>query len=548
MKLQAHTIKAVFLTAAVSGSTVLATVKGSAHDLSTLGRSNVCSYCHTPHGALPKTPAWNHKLSTVVYKIYQSSSLDASVGQPTGNSKMCLSCHDGTVALTSTAKGAAGGVYITPGSANLGTDLSDDHPISFVYSDSLSARDPQIRPTFSLPQQLKLDRFGEVQCTTCHDVHDNKFGKFLVMSDQRSAMCTSCHDLAGWVGSVHETSAVSIATSTSQYLKKGGYPTPAEAGCRSCHRPHAAGGHERLLHHAKAEDNCFSCHDGSISAANIKSAISKFSGHNAAPYKGVHDPMESPISSALHVECVDCHNPHAVATAPAKAPAVPGVMLNVSGVTAAGSVTRHAQHEYEVCFKCHGDNPHRVSSKITRYITQTNTRLEFDPSGPSFHPVVSFGVNKNVPSLKLPMTAATIIYCTDCHSSDSASGLKGPHGSIYSPILAYNYQTSDFTSESEFAYELCYRCHSRNSILENESFPEHRKHLENRIPCSACHDPHGISSTQGTVENNSHLINFDTTIVSPGQRTGRLEFLDRGLFRGECYLTCHGKDHEAEDY
>ncbi|MHC4749606.1 MAG: cytochrome c3 family protein, partial [Planctomycetota bacterium] len=103
---------------------------------------SACSFCHTPHGALTGTPLWSHKLSTAVYNIYQSSSLEANIGQPTGSSKLCLSCHDGTVAVTESIRGSSfGGTYIAPGAANLGTDLSDDHPISFVYSIELSAKD-----------------------------------------------------------------------------------------------------------------------------------------------------------------------------------------------------------------------------------------------------------------------------------------------------------------------------------------------------------------------------------------------------------------------
>ena len=82
-------------------------------------------------------------------------------------------------------------------------------------------------------------------------------------------------------------------------------------------------------------------------------------------------------------------------------------MQGVSGLTLTGRPTANAQFEYEVCFKCHADNPERPQSRITRQITQTNTRLEFDPSGPSFHPVAAPGVNRNVPSLIPPMTVAT---------------------------------------------------------------------------------------------------------------------------------------------
>ncbi len=528
-----------------------ASIQGTAHDLSAtgIGTGNPCSFCHTPHGALSGTPLWNHALSNAVYQIYQSSSLEANISQPTGSSKLCLSCHDGTVALTQTTRSDASGVYITPGAANLGTDLSDDHPISFVYSAALSVEDVQIRPPSTLPEQLQLDRSSELQCTTCHNPHDNQYGKFMVMSNQRSQMCTSCHDLSGWMTSSHESSTATTIGSKDLNLKESGYNTVADNGCLSCHRPHSAGGHERLLRFAKSEDNCLNCHDGLVARTNLRTDLSKLSRHDVFRYEGVHDLKESPTGSARHVECIDCHNPHAIHDAAIQAPLAPGVMRNVSGVTSAGAITQKVQYEYEVCFKCHGDNPGRIESTITRKITQTNTRLEFDPSNPSFHPVVSVGINQNVPSLKSPMTVATVIYCTDCHNSDSTSGTKGPHGSNYPNLLAYRYETFDFTQESDFSYELCYRCHSRNSILNDESFPKHKKHLQENIPCSACHDAHGISLAQGTTRNSSHLINFDISIVRSDSVTGRLEYEDGpGVFHGQCYLECHSKKHSPLSY
>ena len=524
-----------------------ASIQGSPHDLSAVAGGAACSFCHTPHGALPGTPLWSRKLSTAVYKIYESSSLEARVGQPTGASKLCLSCHDGTVALTETITGVSGSTYISPGSANLGTDLSDDHPISFVYSSGLSAQDPQLRPPFGLPEALELDRSGELQCTTCHDPHDNRYGDFLVMSNERSQMCTSCHDLDGWLSSAHQSSSVPVVGADDPYLQTGEHSSLAEAGCLTCHRPHGAGGHERLLHFPRMEDNCLNCHNGLV-ASNIRADLLKLSRHNVFRYRNIHDPREIPSAAPMHVECADCHNPHALQRTPAQAPMIPGAMQGVSGITLTGAVIPSAQFEYEVCFKCHADNPERPQSNVTRQITQTNSRLEFDPSGPSFHPVAAPGVNPNVPSLRPPLTVATLIYCTDCHSSDSPSTAKGPHGSIYPHLLAGRYETSDFTPESSSSYELCYRCHSRNSILGDESFAAHREHLENEVPCSACHDPHGISASQGTGLNNSHLINFDVAIVQPDPDTGRRVFEDLGVVRGRCFLSCHGRKHSPEEY
>jgi predicted CXXCH cytochrome family protein len=525
-----------------------ASIENSPHDLTAFGEGDVCGYCHTPHSMVSSSPGWSYNLSDTVYKIYQSSSLDAAVGQPTGSSKLCLSCHDGTVASTHATGSDRGGVYISSSGANLGTDLSDDHPISFVYSNILSAKDTQIRSPSSLPEELKLDRSKELQCTTCHDPHDNINGHFLVMSNEGSAMCLSCHDIDGWQGSIHEGSSALVQASSDEYLKMSKYATVSENGCGSCHRPHSAGGRERLLHFAKSEENCLNCHNGSVASTDIRAALSRQSRHDVSRYNGVHDPEENPASAPKHVECEDCHNPHSTQNTVELSPIVPGVMSGVSGITASGGFIKKAQYEYEVCYKCHDKNYDQMTPSITRKITQANVRLEFDTSNPSFHPVVGPGVNRNVPSLKAPHTVTSTIYCIDCHNSDSGSRAKGPHGSLYEPILAYNYETKDFTQESAFAYELCYNCHSRNSILNNESFPKHREHLEDEIPCSVCHDAHGISVAQGTEENNSHLINFDTLIVSP-DANGVLEFQDgMDTFSGQCNLNCHNKEHSPLSY
>ncbi|MEE8317100.1 MAG: hypothetical protein V3R70_11180, partial [Syntrophobacteria bacterium] len=83
-------------------------IANTPHNLSTSGQfgfksltvSETCVFCHTPHSALPDAPLWNRNLpSGQTYNIYGSSTLQAAPGQPTGKARLCLSCHDGTVAL-----------------------------------------------------------------------------------------------------------------------------------------------------------------------------------------------------------------------------------------------------------------------------------------------------------------------------------------------------------------------------------------------------------------------------------------------------------------
>jgi hypothetical protein len=104
------------------------------------------------------------------------------------------------------------------------------------------------------------------------------------------------------------------------------------------------------------------------------------------------------------------------------------------------------------------------------------------------------------------------------------------------------------TPESAAAYALCYSCHNRTSIRGDISFKEHSKHLNARTPCNTCHDPHGISSTQGNATNNSNLINFRTGVVTASPGNGAIRFEDLGNNKGRCYLVCHGEDHDPFSY
>src|SRR5262249_29465579 len=107
----------------------------------------------------------------------------------------------------------------------------------------------------------------------------------------------------------------------------------------------------------------------------------------------------------------------------------------------------------------------------------------------------------------------------------------------------------DGTSENADTYALCYRCHQRSSILSNASFTQHQSHIVNQnTPCSVCHDAHGISSAQGNLVNNSKLINFDTSVVTPDPVTGQLQYRSLGTSSGECFLSCHGKAHSPLMY
>lgn len=541
-------------------------VSEGVHNLSVSGggviraesEQQVCIFCHAPHNTGGMTPLWNRELPSASYTIYQSSTLDAQPGQPTGSSKLCLSCHDGTIALGNVLSRAdqirmAGGDTIPAGLTNLGTDLSDDHPISFAYTSGLAASDQQLAHPAGLNPAVKLDASGALQCTSCHDPHNNMFGDFLVMSNEFGALCTVCHVMNGWSAGSHSLSNAGVSGSQSGDWP---YPTVSQNACRSCHRPHTAGGHERLLIAENDEDNCLSCHDGLVAGTNIRTVLNRTSAHDPRNYHGIHDPVEQAAGTADHVECADCHNPHAATAQGPTTGYIPigATLAGVPGVTAGGAYLAAAQYEYEVCFRCHGDSAVQVSGRIVRQVQTTNLRLKFNQTNPSFHPVVASSPSPDTVSLIPGLARGARLRCTDCHNNDSGpraggAGPDGPHGSTYDFLLEKNYNVRDDVTEAEFEYALCYKCHLRSSILGDDSFRKHKKHIEKeRTPCSACHDPHGVTLALGSSSDHTHLINFDTQIVLPEPSTGRREFRDDGTLAGRCTLLCHGKKHRDQRY
>lgn len=172
-----------------SGSTN--TYKGSS--------SQICIYCHAPHNTSTSAQLWNRAASGVAsYTMYTSSTMGASsAGQPGNVSKLCLSCHDGTVAVDSfmgsagTAAATTGGMIT--GGANLGTSLSNDHPIGIEYvTGSAVARG--LKDPGSVPAAAALIVSGKVECSSCHDVHNTLGNTALVRVDNAaSALCITCH-------------------------------------------------------------------------------------------------------------------------------------------------------------------------------------------------------------------------------------------------------------------------------------------------------------------------------------------------------------------
>lgn len=195
------------------------TITGSAHDFSgrTYTGGQICVTCHTPHGSdttVSDAPLWNHTVTTQVYTVYSSPSLNATVGQPSGVSKLCLSCHDGTVAVDSFGGvQGPGNTEFLIGPKAVGADgLNNDHPISFTFDSALATADgalfdPSVKTvTIGSGTKTKTGTIADVmlsggtlQCSSCHDVHNNftyaqTGSRLLRVTDAGSAICLTCHN------------------------------------------------------------------------------------------------------------------------------------------------------------------------------------------------------------------------------------------------------------------------------------------------------------------------------------------------------------------
>jgi len=179
----------------------------------------ICIFCHTPHGGDNVAPLWNRSLPAAgAFTFYSSSTTTAAVNSVAAindESLLCLSCHDGSIAINSLLNTSPSGTPVVmeqgpgpvpifgssganpriggaPGDESGTGHLEDDHPISFNYS--AAATDVNETGLEPAPTNAALRLFnGNMECSTCHEVHDNAIPPFLAMDNTGSAMCLACH-------------------------------------------------------------------------------------------------------------------------------------------------------------------------------------------------------------------------------------------------------------------------------------------------------------------------------------------------------------------
>ncbi len=182
-------------------------IAGSDHNFSGQGWSQgeICLPCHTTHNtdtSITNAPLWNHELTdpATTYTLYGGATGVIRDDALDGFSILCMSCHDGTVALDSFG-GTTGTSFMT-GSELVGTDLSNDHPVG--ATGEYPTTDPSFQPlvtwvTSNWGLVTMNDPAGPgtidvVSCVSCHEPHNaGGFNNMTRISNASSALCLTCH-------------------------------------------------------------------------------------------------------------------------------------------------------------------------------------------------------------------------------------------------------------------------------------------------------------------------------------------------------------------
>lgn len=488
-------------------------IANTPHNLSASGpgtvtadsQTQVCVFCHTPHGATnsPGAPLWNRTLSNETYTIYSSSSLDAEtiagqLAQPAGSSKLCLSCHDGTLAISSVnvltgqvdatipITGAGPGDTMPAGEGlqtgftrNLGTDLSNDHPISLTYDTTLANADgelldpavtahiairrPGVRPPVPL-EDTGPGGAGQVQCASCHDPHvvdtsispTNKFLRLKRFQQNQPAgqfdadtdiNCLACHDKEGWSTSAHADPQVADETYQQQPAQLREFPNGLpvwQAACLNCHDTHSVHGSRRLLREgtdapgtpksggaSAIEETCYQCHSAAPIVNNpngdVKDIQTEF---NLA--------IHMPITTGDQRAATEVHD------------IVDGDLTEPRAQLGRGDHNnRHAE-----CTDCH--NPHRVmrNSRFDGVGTTAQATHDHSPG----HTNIASGVLRGSWGVEPVYGNDAFLSLPSAYEVKRGDGGVGASDSVNAPHVTREYQ-------------VCLKCHSDYGFNDDGVYP-----------------------------------------------------------------------------
>ena len=492
-------ISALFSVSNITFAETVSDVRNTRHNFSNTGpgvvtattESQVCVFCHTPHqaSAIPGAPLWNRQASGATYTPYTSNSVDANdiAATPGGSSKLCLSCHDGTIAIGSvnvlnaqtnvniSLTGTGAGGIIPSGAGDdtgftrkLSTDLRNDHPISFTYDSALALADGELRDpalnahignrSAGVTPAVPLEN-DMVQCTSCHDPHIRdvdltKNIKFLrlnrfqegipsggAFSQTNDIVCLACHDKLGlaWSSSAHADplAANEQYSAAAATLREFPANQPVwKASCLNCHDTHTVQGARRLLRegtdgpgtpktggNAALEEACYTCHS---STGNV------LTGQGGGSFEVPN--IKTDFTSFIHMPITTGDQPFGSETHD-----VTNANL-VEDKAKVNNANRHVE-----CTDCH--NPHRVTKN--RLFNNTGNTTAGTHNHTTGHTNIASGVLKGSWGLE-PVYGSRSFSPTNFPISYIVKSGDGGNGA--STAVNSTYLTRE--------YQICFRCHS----------------------------------------------------------------------------------------
>jgi len=467
-------------------------------------------------------------------------------------------------------------------------------------------------------------------CIKCHYMGDHMRGTIKLLDpdlgflnvisynplDKSSAesFCAKCHDANGANGDMTPFSDnVTVPVVDAAMWNASSHK--ATTSCMNCH-DNGHGSNKRVMLGPydytgtgtgtdvtnEEEGFCLSCHGAAGPAVKVHLAFSAYTNtttnfykHDVAAKYRAHTVGESAGSAFgganRHVECVDCHNPHAAKAGTATAPTLFPTMIGADGVeptyAGAGAPTGFTwlpsvTQEYQVCYKCHssyttlptylpgGWDGTAVVADGTKKLTTggTNGQIadsrdmaqEYNPNNNSFHSVMAVGKNPNINTATFVTgwNSNSRMYCTSCHSnplSGTAGQGRGPHGSQNLHLLdqktpgtaAVNFKSAHNNNNLANSSDVCGKCHQDLSYWANgvsSRFQFHDTHMNGELAeCYLCHDSHGSEQF--------HNINFNRNVpnclTSVTTNTQNAFAHANGTATNSCTITCHGAGHSATD-
>ena len=359
---------------------------------------------------------------------------------------------------------------------------------------------------------------------------------------------------------------------------------PAHRDCKSCHKTHLAPQGRMGTRNFNLEGLCLSCHQGqpALPSANkapklptvgteVSSHLKTRNRRKSATYRREVEAGGRRV--VLQDDCSACHDLHG---------REPGMVRPVAFDTRGQLVGTKPASFAQVCFGCHAGPEAVQNSRSEGDIGQ-----RFSLGATSRHSIGVAAVDRpDLPSLRGTSFQGKLD-CISCHDNPDTTGMRGPHISPYPFLLKASYgREKDTLGMAERSNELCLTCHSKSSLLANQSFPLHNEHITGFVgtanpasrkdviplkpgersmpisrlgrdprmgrttgylpgfgeptPCATCHEPHGSLKSPALVE-------FDRAVVGPSS-VGAVEFRRTGPRQGTCTLTCHGYDHIQTRY